>query len=129
VSPDPAPATPVIRGKVLFLIENASAPGDRRSWMDAQTLVEAGCKVSIISPRRVYKKFHERLDGISIYRYPLPAFAGTCAVGGQDDRISLTWTHGAHTKSLDASLGSRRATLTWTGTDGQLHMCDNLLNL
>lgn len=76
MSPDPAPATPVIRGKVLFLIENASAPGDRRSWMEAQTLAEAGCKVSIISPRRVYKKFYERIGGISIYRYPLPSFAG-----------------------------------------------------
>jgi len=69
------------------------------------------------------------LVGLIRHRNTHPAFAGTCAVGGQDDRISLTWTHGAHTTSLDASLGSRRATLTWTGTDGQLHMRDNLLNL
>ncbi|MEO8519341.1 MAG: sucrose phosphorylase, partial [Dermatophilaceae bacterium] len=63
------------------------------------------------------------------HRNTHPAFAGACVAGGQDDRISLTWTHGAHTTSLEASLGSRRATLTWTGTDGQVHRCDNLLDL
>jgi hypothetical protein len=66
---------------------------------------------------------------INGHRNTHPAFAGTCDMRGQDDRISLTWTHGAHTTSLDASLGSWRAMLTWTGTEGQLHMCDNLLNL
>ncbi len=69
------------------------------------------------------------LLGLIRHRNTHPAFAGSCAVGGQDDRISLTWTHGAHTTSLDASLSSRRATLTWTGTDGQLHTRDDLLNL
>jgi sucrose phosphorylase len=69
------------------------------------------------------------LVGLIRHRNTHPRFAGTCDVGGQGDRISLTWTHGAHTTSLDASLGSRPAMLTWTGTDGQLHICDNLLNL
>jgi sucrose phosphorylase len=69
------------------------------------------------------------LVGLIRHRNTHPAFAGTCAVGGQDDRISLTWTDGAHITSLDVSFGSGHATLTWTGPDGQLHTCDDLLSL
>jgi len=69
------------------------------------------------------------LVGLIRHRNTHPAFAGTCAVGGQDDRIRLTWTDGAHTTSLDVSFGSGRATLTWTGPGGQLHTCDDLLSL
>jgi sucrose phosphorylase len=69
------------------------------------------------------------LIGLIRLRNTHPAFAGTCAVGGQDERISLTWTHGAHTATMDVDFGSRSATLAWTGPEGEMHSCDDLLSL
>jgi glycosyltransferase involved in cell wall biosynthesis len=62
--------------KVLILVENLPVPFDRRVWMEATTLVQGGYDVSIICPRGTYPRFHEVLDGISIYRYPLPSMDG-----------------------------------------------------
>ncbi len=60
-------------GKTLFLVENASVPRDRRVWMEALTLAQAGYRVSVICPQEHMRKRHERFEGISIYRYPLPS--------------------------------------------------------
>lgn len=62
--------------KVLMLVENSSVPGDRRVWMEALALADAGCRVSVICARRFSSKFHERLNGVAIYRYPLPSLRG-----------------------------------------------------
>lgn len=63
-----------IRGKhVLFIVENLPVPFDRRVWQEAMTLREAGADVSIICPRmKGYTAAFEQLDGIDIYRHPLP---------------------------------------------------------
>jgi len=61
------------------------------------------------------------------FRNTHPAFAGTCAVGGHGDTVSLTWTDGAETASLSVAFGSGRTTLTWTGPDGELRTCENLV--
>jgi len=58
---------------VLVIIENLPAPFDRRVWQEASTLKEQGAKVSIICPKmRGYTKSFEQIDGIDIYRHPLP---------------------------------------------------------
>jgi glycosyltransferase involved in cell wall biosynthesis len=44
--------------------------------MEALTLAEAGYKVSVICPKEHSPKLHERIAGISIYRYPLPSLGG-----------------------------------------------------
>lgn len=62
--------------RILILVENLPVPFDRRVWMEATTLRGAGYGVSIICPKGHYPKFHEVLDGISIYRYPLPSLGG-----------------------------------------------------
>lgn len=62
--------------KVLMLVENATVPGDRRVWMEALTLKNAGHTVSVISPKRFRPKFYEKLEGVSIYRYPCPSLPG-----------------------------------------------------
>jgi glycosyltransferase involved in cell wall biosynthesis len=67
------------RGKILFLIENSDVSADRRVWMEALTLTEAGYRVTVICPQQRYSKLHEHRQGISIYRYPLPSRAG---IGG-----------------------------------------------
>lgn len=59
--------------KVLFLVENLPLPLDRRVWMEATTLREAGYTVSIICPKgKNYERSYEFLDGIHIYRHWLP---------------------------------------------------------
>jgi glycosyltransferase involved in cell wall biosynthesis len=61
--------------KVLMLVENVSAPSDRRVWPEAVALREHGCQVSIISPKgkQSDREAAACIDGIAIYRYTLPA--------------------------------------------------------
>lgn len=61
--------------KVLMLVENMSAPADRRVWPEAVALRENGFQVSIISPKgeKTDRETATCIDGIYIYRYPLPA--------------------------------------------------------
>ena len=65
---------PEFAGKhVLIVIENLPAPFDRRVWQEATTLKEEGADVSIICPKmKGYTKSYEQIDGIDIYRHPLP---------------------------------------------------------
>ena len=66
---------------ILIIIENLPAPFDRRVWQEANTLKEAGAKVSIICPKmKGYTKKYEVLNGIEIYRHPLP-FEASGAMG------------------------------------------------
>jgi glycosyltransferase involved in cell wall biosynthesis len=64
----------VFAGKhVLIIIENLPAPFDRRVWQEATTLKESGAEVSIICPKmKGYDRSFEQIDGIDIYRHPLP---------------------------------------------------------
>ncbi len=62
-------------GKVLIIVQNLPVPFDRRVWLEASTLKEAGYEVSVICPTGRHGKFqakHEVLDGVHIYRYPAP---------------------------------------------------------
>jgi glycosyltransferase involved in cell wall biosynthesis len=62
--------------RVLIIIENLPAPFDRRVWQEATTLARAGYQVSIICPKdKGYEESFELLDGIAIYRHPLPVEA------------------------------------------------------
>ncbi len=58
---------------VLIVVENLPLPFDRRVWQEARTLKAAGAAVSIICPTgKGYEKRHEVIEGIDIYRHPLP---------------------------------------------------------
>lgn len=63
-----------LKGKhVLIVVENLPLPFDRRVWQEARTLKAAGAHVSIICPTgKEYEKRHEVIEGIDIYRHPLP---------------------------------------------------------
>lgn len=66
-----APAGPGRR--VLIIVENLPVPVDRRVWMEATTLHAAGYEVSVICPTgRGQDKTFEMLEGIAVYRHPLP---------------------------------------------------------
>jgi glycosyltransferase involved in cell wall biosynthesis len=69
------------RRRVLIIVENLPCPFDRRVWQEARTLAAAGYLVSIICPKgRGYEKSYEEIDGIAIYRHPMP-FEGSGALG------------------------------------------------
>jgi len=59
-------------GKVLILVENLSVPFDRRVWQEARTLAANGWRVSVVCPRMVDRRPFDWLEGVAIYRYPLP---------------------------------------------------------
>ncbi len=68
--------------RVLIVVENLPVPLDRRVWLEATTLVNAGYQVSVICPMgRGWDKPREEIDGVHIYRYPAPpeAHAGALA--------------------------------------------------
>ena len=66
--------TQSLAGKhILIVVENLPVPFDRRVWQEANTLKEHGADVSIICPKmKGYVKKYEQLNGIDIYRHPLP---------------------------------------------------------
>lgn len=58
---------------ILIIVENLPIPFDRRVWQEANTLKDAGAKVSIISPKmKGYTKKYEVINDIHVYRHPLP---------------------------------------------------------
>jgi len=62
-------------GKVLIIVQNLPVPFDRRVWLEANTLREAGYAVSVISPadkKNKYPPGHVVLNDIHIFRYPAP---------------------------------------------------------
>lgn len=69
------------RRRVLILVENLPVPLDRRVWLEATTLTEAGYLVSVICPTgRGWDALYEELEGVHIYRYPAPAEAHSGAL-------------------------------------------------
>jgi len=67
--------------RVLIIVENLPLPFDRRVWQEARTLAAAGYLVSIICPKgKGYEQGYEEIDGIAIYRHPMP-FEANGALG------------------------------------------------
>ena len=61
---------------ILFIVENVAAPLDRRVWPEAAVAKESFERVTVISPAsKRFSKKHEIINGIEIYRHPLPKFA------------------------------------------------------
>jgi glycosyltransferase involved in cell wall biosynthesis len=57
----------------VIVVENLPVPFDRRVWQEAQALRDSGWTVSVICPVSAqYPGRYELLDGIAIYRHPLP---------------------------------------------------------
>ena len=62
--------------RVLIIVENLTLPLDRRVWQEATTLRDAGYTVSVICPKGgKYQSPYEQLEGIHIFRHPLPCEA------------------------------------------------------
>ena len=64
--------------KVCIVVENLPVPFDRRVWQEATSLHEAGAEVTVICPKtKKYPLEYEELEGVKIYRHPLPEAKGT----------------------------------------------------
>lgn len=66
----PAESRPL---RVLIIVENLPVPFDRRVWSEARALKRAGHEVMIICPVGPgAEETYVAIDGIEIYRHPLP---------------------------------------------------------
>lgn len=80
--------------RVLIVVENLPVPLDRRVWLEATTLQQAGYQVSVICPTgRGWDREYEEIDGVHIYRYPEPpeAHSGALAYGREYGLSFLAW--------------------------------------
>ena len=77
-----------MRARVLIIVENLTLPLDRRVWQEATTLRDAGYTVSVICPvGGKHTASYELLEGIHIFRHPLPLEAS----GALGYAIEYTW--------------------------------------
>ena len=68
--------------RVLIVVENLPVPLDRRVWLEATSLQEAGYTVSVICPTgRGWGAPYEQIESVHIHRYPEPpeAHSGAAA--------------------------------------------------
>ena len=67
--------------RILILVENLPVPLDRRVWLEATTLSQAGYEVSVICPTgRGFDSAFEIIEGVHIWRYPQPPEAHSGAM-------------------------------------------------
>jgi glycosyltransferase involved in cell wall biosynthesis len=67
-----------MKNKVLIIVENLPVPFDSRVWKEACALHQNGYDVSVLSPRgKGYQQWYEILEGIHIYRHPMPKEGNT----------------------------------------------------
>jgi glycosyltransferase involved in cell wall biosynthesis len=63
----------VLKKKILIIVENLPVPFDSRVWKESLSLCKDGYEVTVICPRgKGYSRGYEVLDGIRIYRHPMP---------------------------------------------------------
>jgi glycosyltransferase involved in cell wall biosynthesis len=78
--------------RVLIVVENLPVPLDRRVWMEALALTDAGYRVSVLCPKgRGWLGDHEVIDGIHVYRYPEPPEAHSGAVAYAREYLHAMW--------------------------------------
>lgn len=64
--------------KVLIIVENLPVPFDGRVWKESCALRDAGYEVCILSPRgKGHTQRYELLEGVHIYRHPMPKEASS----------------------------------------------------
>lgn len=62
-----------MKEKVLIIVENSTVPPDPRVWKEALALRAAGYEVTILCPKwKGFERHYEVVEGIHIYRHPVP---------------------------------------------------------
>lgn len=69
----PLSTTTQVKRKVLIIVENLPVPFDGRVWKEALALLHAGYQVTVLCPKgKGCSKAYELLEGVHIYRHPIP---------------------------------------------------------
>lgn len=67
-----------MKKKILIIVENLPVPFDPRVWKESCALHQAGYEVAVLSPRgKGYTKPYEVIEGVHIYRHPMPKEGNT----------------------------------------------------
>ena len=66
-----------MRKKVLIIVENAPVLFDPRVWREASSLQQNGYSVAVICRLAKGERYHEVIDGVQIYRHPMPKEGNT----------------------------------------------------
>jgi hypothetical protein len=62
-----------MKKKVLIIVENAPVPFDPRVWKEARSLQQNGYSVNVLCRTgKTSRRRHEVIDGVHIYRHPMP---------------------------------------------------------
>ncbi len=70
-----------MKKKVLIIVENLPVPFDSRVWKEACSLHSNGYEVTVLCPKgKGFERGYEVLDGVRIYRHPMPK-EGDSALG------------------------------------------------
>jgi glycosyltransferase involved in cell wall biosynthesis len=78
--------------RILILVENLPVPLDRRVWLEATTLVQAGYEVNVICPTgRGWDLPFEVIEDVHIWRYPEPPEAHSGALAYAREWGSALW--------------------------------------
>ncbi|MEO1694051.1 MAG: glycosyltransferase family 4 protein [Pseudomonadota bacterium] len=78
--------------RALIIVENLTVPLDRRVWQEATALRDAGHTVSVICPKGgQYQAAYEHLDGIHVFRHPMPLEADGAAGYAIEYASALFW--------------------------------------
>lgn len=78
--------------RILIVVQNLPVPLDRRVWLEASSLVNAGYQVSVICPTgRGWDKEYEVIDNVHIYRFPAPPEAHSGAVAYAREYSHSLW--------------------------------------
>lgn len=78
--------------KVLMMVENLPVPRDRRVWQEAQALAAAGWEVNVICPATAaYPRGHVVIDGIHVWRHPLPPEGDGLGAYAREYSTALLW--------------------------------------
>jgi glycosyltransferase involved in cell wall biosynthesis len=67
-----------VKRKILIIVENLPVPFDSRVWKEAISLHEAEYEVTVLCPKgKGFERGYEQLEGIHIYRHPMPEEGNT----------------------------------------------------
>jgi glycosyltransferase involved in cell wall biosynthesis len=81
-----------VKKRILIIVENLPVPFDTRVWKEARALHAAGYQVTVLGPRgRGYEKGFEALDGIHIYRHPMPKEGNSLIGYAMEYGCALFW--------------------------------------
>src|SRR6202050_4040273 len=69
---------PALKKKILIIVENLPVPFDTRVWKEATSLHAEGYEVTVLCPRgKGFAQRHEVINGVRIYRHPMPKEGNT----------------------------------------------------